>query len=51
MNTYTYIDYKKKGEVIFSTKADNILEADKILKEQKGIDPIKCPHIGCRIEN
>lgn len=47
MNTYTYFDYSKNREVIFTCDANSILEADAKLFEVTGIKPEKNPNIGC----
>jgi hypothetical protein len=47
MNTYTYFDYTKNREIIFTCNAISILEADKKLFEVTGIDASKNSNIGC----
>ena len=47
MNTYTYFDYTKNREAIFTCEADSILEADKKFFEATGINPEKNSNIGC----
>lgn len=47
MNTYTYFDYTKNREIIFTCEATSILEADKKLFEATGIEASKNSNIGC----
>jgi hypothetical protein len=44
---YIYTDHKK-NEIIFSTTANSITEADKLCKAETGIDVIKHSYIGCQ---
>ncbi len=47
MKTYTYFDYTKNREVIFTCTAETILEADTKLFEVKGVQASKNSNIGC----
>ena len=38
-----------RGSLLLEVSANDILEADKELKEKTGLDVIKCPWIGCEI--
>lgn len=49
MPIYSYMNNKDVGQVIFETEAANILEADSVLQEFDGINPVKSSWIGCRI--
>jgi hypothetical protein len=48
MNVYTYTN-SKTGQVVGVIKAKNILQADQILKESTGLNPVKATHIKCEI--
>jgi len=48
MNKYIYTDHRIE-KVIFTTKADNILKADKLFKNALGYDVSKHNYIGCEI--
>jgi hypothetical protein len=50
VNIYYYWDNANGGVCIFQTKANTILEADKILQESLGINPVSRPTIGCSIQ-
>jgi hypothetical protein len=50
MNIYSYWDNANGGVCIFQTNANTILEADKILQDSIGINPVSRPTIGCTIE-
>jgi hypothetical protein len=48
---FVYRNNKEEGHpVILEVIADDILVADQILKNEKKLDPVKCPWIGCSIE-
>lgn len=47
MNSYTYVDYTKKREIIFVCEAVSIIEADKKFLEATGIEASKNANIGC----
>ena len=49
---YTYVDNNtpEKAEV-FTCTASDIMEADKMYKEETGNDPRKQSHIGCSFED
>lgn len=49
MNLYTYTD-NNKSVIVAEIQANCILEADKILEENFGINPIKSKNIGCSIK-
>ncbi len=46
---FIYHNNKEGGQVILEVIADDILAADQVLKNEKKLDPIKCPWIGCEI--
>ncbi len=51
MKKFTYIDYTKNREIIFTCEADSILEADKMLFKETGIKAEKNSNIGCEFKN
>jgi len=50
MNLYTYSDNNAGGKCIYQTKAETILEADKLFFEATEINPRAKPNIGCSID-
>lgn len=48
MSEYIYTNHKTE-EAIFSTKADDILKADKLFQDVLGYNVSKHNYIGCRI--
>lgn len=47
---FVYRDYRHGGIVILEFLGNDILEADKCLENQLGINPVKTPWVGCRME-
>jgi len=48
MNEYIYIDHKTE-EIIFTTKANDILKADKLFQDVLGYNVSKHNYVGCQI--
>ena len=48
MTIFYYTDHSQKGDpLLFVIETDSMTSADKAMKEQTGIDPMKTGHIGC----
>lgn len=50
MKKFIYTDHKVE-KIVFECEAEDILEADKLLKLQLNVEAVKSPWIGCQVIN